>query len=104
LPTIIEIKDGKVIAYKSVKKNFASVFKSVIIYKIGETYSAHCDCNSNNDNSFGLSAWTKEKALEYHDQGKLLLVEIDIDDIGCIVQNGSKIRAKKIKILKEVEK
>jgi hypothetical protein len=46
----------------------------------------------NYDNSFGLSAWTKEKAKEYHN-GILLQVKIPISKIGAIVHDDQKIRS-----------
>ena len=72
-------------------------------YDVGETYEAHCDCNINNENSFGLSAWTKEGALNYHNTGKLLKVKIYFDDLGVIVHYGAKLRCKKMFIVEEVQ-
>ena len=68
--TKYEIVDDKyILAYKSTKNNGKSVYRSNIYqYKVGVIYESNCDCNTNNDNSFGLSAWTKEKALDYCDQ------------------------------------
>ena len=54
-----------------------------------------------NDNSFGLSAWTKEEAVEYCEE-KLFKVAIKVEDIACIVHNGNKIRARKIRIVEEM--
>ncbi len=65
---------------------------------MGKEYESHCDCDVRNDNSFGLSAWTKEKALEYYNKGRLLKVQIAIKDIGVIVQNNNKIRCFKFKV------
>jgi hypothetical protein len=50
------------------------------------------------ENSFGLSAWTKEKAKAYHD-GVLLKVKIPISKIGAIVHNNQKIRCFEQEIL-----
>ncbi|MFA5600687.1 MAG: hypothetical protein WDA06_08850, partial [Phenylobacterium sp.] len=72
-------------------------------YEIGKTYKSHCDCNLTNENSFGLSAWTKKEALEYYPKGKLLKVKIDIKDIGAIVHNGNKIRCFKFEVLEEIK-
>ena len=44
------------------------------------------------EKSFGLSAWTMEKALDYCSKGDLYLVKIYIEDIGAIVHDGTKIR------------
>jgi len=87
-----------IIAYKSTRLDGYSVFNFQYKYEVGKTYKSHCDCNIDNENSFGLSAWTKEKAIEYH-KGSLYKVRINIEDIGCFVHNNGKIRAKKITIL-----
>ncbi|MFW9875222.1 MAG: hypothetical protein ACFFG0_19115, partial [Candidatus Thorarchaeota archaeon] len=92
------IKDGKVIAYKSCRSDGYSCFNFQYKYEEGKEYESHADYNEENSNSFGLSAWTREKALEYYKKGKLFKVLIDTDDIACIVQNGNKIRCTKLKI------
>jgi hypothetical protein len=95
--------DGEhIIAYKSVRNDNYSVFNFQYKYKIGETYTSHCDCTDEED-SFGLSAWTKEGALEYYNEGKLLKVLIHIADIGRIVHDDNKIRCYKLKILEEIK-
>ena len=96
------IKNQYIIAYKTTKIDGTSLFNFQYTYKIGNTYESHCDCNIDNENSFGLSAWTKEKALDYHNIGKLFKVKIDIEDIGCFVQDNNKIRCWKLTILEEV--
>ena len=93
------IDDEYIIAYKSVREDMYSVFNFQYLYEIGKVYESHCDCNLGNENSFGLSAWTKEKALEYHDKGKLLKVKIAIKDIGAIVHDEGKIRCFKLEVL-----
>ena len=93
------INDKYIIAYKSVKRNYSSVYKQGFLYEIGKTYTSHCDCNLSNENSFGLSAWTKKDALKYHNKGKLLKVKIMIKDIGAIVHNNGKIRCKKLQVI-----
>jgi len=101
--TNYEVIDNQyIIAYKSTRIDGTSVFNNQYQYKSGKTYESHCDCNINNENSFGLSAWTKEKALEYYSNGKLFKVKIDINDIGCFVQEDGKIRCWKLTILEEV--
>ena len=99
--TSYQITDGKVIAFKSVRRNMASVFKPGLVYEVGKTYSAQCDCTET-ENSFGLSAWTKDGALGYHKDGRLLKVSIDLDDLGIIVHDGDKIRARRITIVDDV--
>jgi hypothetical protein len=103
--TNYEIVDDKyIIAYKSTRSDGYSVYNFSYHYEVGKTYESHCDCNLLNGNSFGLSAWTKEKALEYFCHGKLFKVKIDIEDIGAIVHENNKIRCFKLEILEEVEK
>jgi len=99
------IDDQYIIAYKSVKSNGYSVYNNQIKYEVGNTYEDfHCDCNNDNENSFGLSAWDKKGALEYYNHGKLLKVKINIENIGCIVpNNNNKIRCWKLTVLEEVK-
>jgi hypothetical protein len=100
--TNYEIIDNEyIIAYKSVRSDGYSLYNFQYFYEVGKEYEAHCDCNLETDDSFGLSAWTKEKALEYHSRGKLLKVKIFIKDIEAIVQNYGKIRCRKLKVLEE---
>ncbi len=73
-----------VIAYKSTQFDGFSVFNPLYQYKIGEIYESNCDCNIDNDVSFGLSAWTKEGALKYYPFGELYKVRIHIDDVGML--------------------
>jgi len=97
------INNEYIIAYKSVRKDYKSVFfPNKYKYEIGKTYESNCNCNVNEDNSFGLSAWSEQEALDYHSTGKLLLVKINIENIGAIVYN-NKIRCFKLTILEEVE-
>ena len=94
--------DKYIIAYKSVRKDNRSVYKpTVYLYEIGKEYKSRCDHNIDKENSYGLSAWTREGALAYHNVGKLLKVRIDIEDIGAIVHNSNKIRCRKLLILEE---
>ena len=103
--TNYEVVDDKyIIAYKSVRSDNYSVYNFQYKYEVGKTHAAHCDCNFYNDNSFGLSAWTKERALEYHNRGKLLKVKIPISQIGAIVHDNKKIRCFELTVLEEVSK
>ena len=96
------IKNKYIVAYKSIRSDNYSVYNFQYKYLVGKTYKSNCDCNLTNENSFGLSTWTKEKALEYHSTGKLIKVKISIEDIGAIVHSGNKIRCFKFEVLKEV--
>src|SRR4030042_1319441 len=69
------IDDEYIIAYKGIRSDNYSVFNFLYKYKIGKSYTAHCDCNVNNESSFGLSAWTLDKAKEYCNE-KIIKVKI----------------------------
>lgn len=97
-----EIVDGKVIAYKAARSDGHSVFNFHYKYDIGGEYECHADCNSNEENSFGLSAWTKDGALSYYHSGKLFKVEIDLADIACMTKK-NKLRARKLRIIGELQ-
>jgi hypothetical protein len=100
--TNYEIIDDKIIAYKSCKSDGYSKYNFQYHYEVGKEYECHADFNCKNENSFGLSAWIKEGALEYCSE-KLFKVSIDLEDLACIVHNEKKIRATKIKILEEIK-
>jgi hypothetical protein len=100
--TQYEVIDDCIIAYKSVRDDYSSVYNFQYTYLPGNSYKSHCDCDLDTENSFGLSAWTKDKALEYYSKGKLLKVKIKIEDIGAIVHNCNKIRCFKMEILEEI--
>ena len=91
-----------VIAYKATRINGYSVYNFHYQYEVGKTYESHCDCNLFNQDSFGLSAWTRKGALSYYSEGKLFKVRIHLDDLGAIVYR-NKLRARKIEILEEVK-
>lgn len=99
-----EIVDNDyIIAYKSVKTDNYSHFNFLYKYEIGKEYEAHCDCNLDHKNSFGLSAWTKEKVLSLLAVQKVLKLHINIEDVGAIiVSEHNKIRAKKFKVVEEL--
>ena len=96
-----ELNDDYVIAYKSTRIDGHSVFNFQYRYEVGKTYESHCDCNLNENSSFGLSAWTKEGALQYYPEGKLFKIRIHLDDLGAMTSSG-KLRASRIEILEEV--
>jgi hypothetical protein len=85
-----------------VRSDFCSVYKRGIYYHVGSIVSAHCNCNSNEKNSFGLSAWTKEGALDYYNKGLLLKVKIPISKLGCLVHDEHKIRCFELEVLEVV--
>ena len=55
----------------------------------------------NERDSFGLSAWTYDKAREYCDE-LIFKVKIHINDIACFVHDNNKIRCTKLKIMETV--
>ena len=99
--TNYEIIDGEVIAYKSCRAEGYSKYNFQYKYEVGKEYESHADYNECNEDSFGLSAWTREKALEYCGE-KLFKVAIKLEDIACVVQDGNKLRASKLRIIEEV--
>jgi len=82
--------EGFIVAWKGIRSDRYSKYNFQFHYEKGQTYEAHCDCTAN-ENSFGLSAWTKEKASEYCNE-LVVRVKIHVSDIGRIVHDGGKIR------------
>ena len=99
---LYEIIDNKyIIAYKGIRSDNYSKYNFQYLYEIGKEYESNCDCNVNDDFSFGLSAWTLESAKKYCDE-KIIKVQIAIKDLGAIVHDGNKLRCFKFKVLEEV--
>ena len=99
---LYEIIDNKyIIAYKGIRSDNYSKYNFQYLYEIGKEYESNCDCNVNDDFSFGLSAWTLENAKKYCDE-KIIKVQIAIKDLGAIVHDGNKLRCFKFKVLEEV--
>ena len=94
---LYECYDDYFIAYKGIKSNRYSVYNFQYQYLKGETYETWCDC-STEENSFGFSAWTEEKAREYCNK-LIVRVKIRYEDVGRVVHNGGKIRCFKLEIL-----
>ena len=82
--------EGFIVAWKGIRSDRYSNYNFQFKYEKGQIYEAHCDCTAE-ENSFGLSAWTKEKASEYCNE-LVVRVKIHVSDIGRIVHNGGKIR------------
>ncbi len=102
------VNDEYIVAYKFVRDKGYSLFNLQYKYEIGKEYEAHCDCNSDKNNSFGLSAYNKETAEQnisrknsYNKKHKLIKVHIDIDNIGVILSKQRKIRASKFQVISE---
>jgi len=90
-----------IIAYKSVREDYYSVYNFQYKYEIGKTYTSHCNCNLDCYNSFGLSAWTKKGALDYYNRGRLLKVKIPIEKIGAVIRDDNKIRCFELEVIGE---
>ena len=84
-------------AYKGIRSDRYSCKNFQYRYLPGETYECFSDY-SDDENSFGLSAWTKEKATNYCDE-LVIKVKIYYEDITAVVHDGGKIRCKKMTVL-----
>lgn len=78
------------IAYKGIRSDRCSNFNFQFKYEKGETYYTFCDC-SNNENSFGFSVWTEDRAKEYCDE-MLVRCKVRYEDVCRVVHGGGKIR------------
>lgn len=85
------------IAYKGIRKDRYSNYNFQYQYLPGETYESWCDCSSD-ENSFGLSVWTKKDAQNYCNK-LIVKVKVNYEDVGRIIHNDGKIRCRKITIL-----
>ena len=85
------------IAYKGIRSDRYSCYNFQYQYMPGETYECFSDY-SDDENSFGLSAWTKEKATDCCDE-LVVRVKISYEDVTAVVHNGGKIRCKKLTVL-----
>lgn len=99
---LYECHDDYFIAYKGIRSDRWSNFNFQYKYEKGGVYESWCDC-SNSENSFGLSAWTEEKAREYCNE-LVVRVKIKYEDVGRIVHNGGKIRCFKFEVLDQPKK
>jgi hypothetical protein len=98
---LYELDNDWVIAYKGIRSNGYSKYNFQYKYELGNTYQCHADHNLHNENSFGLSAWTEEKAREYCDE-KIVKVKIHLDHVAALVHNGNKIRCSEFIIIEEL--
>ena len=85
-------------AYKNIRSDRYSHFNFQYQYLPGETYNCFSDY-SNNENSFGLSAWTEKEAHDYSDNGIVVKLKVNYADVTAIVHNSNKIRCKRITVL-----
>ena len=85
-------------AYKNIRSDRYSYFNFQYQYLPGETYDCFSDY-SDNENSFGLSAWTEKEAHNYSDHGMVVKLKVNYADVTAIVHNSNKIRCKRITVL-----
>ena len=100
---VYECYDDYFIAYKAIRSDNYSLYNFQYKYEIGNTYECHADHTSKQD-SFGLSVWTKEEAIEYGSYGtelsyKIIKVKVYYKDIARIVHDNNKIRCTKLEVL-----
>jgi len=56
-----------------------------------------------NEDSFGLSAWTLEKARGHCGElGKVFKVRIAVEDVAALVHEGKKLRCTRLTVLEEM--
>lgn len=94
---LYECHDDYFIAYKGIRSDRYSNYNFQYQYLVGNTYESHCDTTEDED-SFGLSAWTENEAKKYCD-GLVIKVKIRYEDVGRVVHNGGKIRCFKFEVL-----
>ncbi len=91
-----------ILAFKSTRQDGYSIYNFQYQYQVGQTYESHADGNLQEENSFGLSAWTKKEALDYKSNGELYKVRVHIDNVVAIVHKKKKLRCTKIEIIGKV--
>ena len=94
---LYECHEDYFIAYKGIRADRYSVYNLQYQYLKGETYETWCDCSDEED-SFGFSAWTEKGARDYCDE-LVVRVKVRYEDVGRVVHNGGKIRCFKLEIL-----
>ena len=85
-------------AYKNIRSDRYSHFNFQYQYLPGESYNCFSDY-SDNENSFGFSAWTETKACDYSGNGMVVKLKINYADVTAIVHGSNKIRCKRITVL-----
>ena len=98
---LYELDQDYVIAYKGIRSDNYSYYNFQYKYELGGIYESHADHNLDHPISFGLSAWTKEKAREYCDQ-KLIKVRVNLDDVAALVHEGHKLRCTRFEVIEEL--
>ena len=94
------VEDGWVYGWKSVREDMRSVYDPRVEYQVGEVVEDwRCDADCLHENSFGLSLWDKDGALDYHSTGILLKVRAKLSWIKAMVHDSHKLRTIKLEIL-----
>lgn len=94
---LYECYDDYFIAYKGIRSDRYSNYNFQYQYMPNEIYECFADY-SYNENSFGLSVWTKDEATNYCDE-LLIKVKVYYEDVARLVHGGGKIRCSKITVL-----
>ena len=94
---LYECHDDYFIAYNGIRADRYSRYNFQYQYLKGETCETWCDCSDDED-SYGFSAWTEEKARAYCDE-LVVRVKVRYEDVGRVVHKGGKIRCFKLEIL-----
>ena len=101
----LEPKQGKVQLYKITRDNYKDYRTNMTEYKIGETIVCP-DWDDDKDRECGgglhLSATIKD--AEQYNKGKILLCEVSVKDIVVYPYDITKVRCKKVKVLREIIK
>ena len=95
---LYECYEDYFMAYKAIRNDRYSHYIFQYQYLPNEVYECHCDC-TNDENSFGLSAWTYEGAKNYNNTGLIVKVKVKYEDVGRLVHNSNKVRCFKIEVL-----
>ena len=94
---LYECHEDYFIAYKGIRADRYSAYNFQYQYLKGHTYETWCDCSDNED-SFGFSAWTEDSARAYCNE-LVVRVKVRYEDVGRVVHKGGKIRCFKLEVL-----
>jgi len=98
IPDVYQKEEDYYIGYKGIRSDRYSNFNFQYKYEVGQTYECHGDCNVDNENSFGLSVWTEEKARDYCDE-LVIKVKFRAENLCAVVHGGDKIRVSKFIVI-----
>ena len=97
---LYECHNDYFLAYKSIRKDRYSHYNFQYQYLPGGVYESHADY-TDNESSFGLAAWTEEKARDYNNSGIIVVVKIRYEDVARLVydDDDGKIRCTRLEIM-----